>query len=102
MLLKRSFCPVNERPTTWGVALRKLSKLRFKVGSRRSAESEIKVCAPVRPVDSNGSACAVMVTAATSTAARLSVRWTAERCPSASWNGALFAASKPSARTSSV
>ncbi len=77
-------------------------KLRLRLGSRRSAESETKVCAPVRERDTRGFASAVTVTPPTSTAARFTETFSSSRWPRASWNGALRAASKPSDRVSSV
>src|SRR6266571_2996256 len=59
MLLKRSFWPVNDVPppgvfTIWGAVLTKSLNARFNVGSRRNAESEMKLPAPVRAVESSG------------------------------------------------
>ena len=53
MLLNRLFWPPLDSPpfcavVTCGVRLRKSVKLRFSVGSRRSAVSEMSVCTPRR------------------------------------------------------
>ena len=106
MLLNRSFCPVNDVPppgvfTICGAVLTKSLNARFKVGSRRNAESEMRVCAPVRAVESSGFE-DVTVIAASSTAARLRLRPSSKRCPSWRLNGVEVLGSNPSARAASV